>query len=38
MNALEDPHVIGQYEGGLKNFVVEMGTLKIKKLEDEHAF
>ena len=32
-----DPNVIGQYECGSKNSVVEMRALKIKKIEDKHA-
>ena len=34
---VKDPHVIGQYECGSKNYVVEMRALKMKKIEDEHA-
>ena len=33
----KDPHVIGQYECGSKNSVVEIRALKIKKIEDKHA-
>ena len=32
-----DPHVIGQYESGLKNSVVEIRGLKIKNVKDEHV-
>ena len=32
-----DSHVIGQYEGGSKNSVVEMRALKMKKAEDKPA-
>ena len=33
----KDPHVIGQYEGGSKNSVIEMRAFKMKKVEDVHA-
>ena len=32
-----DPHVIGHYEGGSKNSIVEMRALKMKKVEDKNV-